>query len=110
MDLGLTLMHLARQLGVGPWTVANWEHGRTGPAVRFLPAIHTFLGYCPLKPALTLGGRLQQARNAAGLSRRELGRKIGLDEGTIARLERGMAKRPTQRTAAAITAFLPSRG
>ncbi|MFN0006384.1 MAG: helix-turn-helix domain-containing protein [Planctomycetota bacterium] len=43
MDLGLTQRALASTLGVNPWTLLNWELGRTAPQRRFLPLVETFL-------------------------------------------------------------------
>ena len=31
LDLGLSQVAMARQLGVDPWTLLNWEKGRTQP-------------------------------------------------------------------------------
>jgi len=42
MDLGLTQREVARRIGANPWTVANWEKGKTNPASRFLPEIDGF--------------------------------------------------------------------
>ena len=73
MDLGLTRKGLAAKLSVSAESSRSWEESRTKPATRFLPAIYDFLGDCPLLPGRTLGDQLRMAREAAGLSRRELG-------------------------------------
>jgi len=106
MDFGLTRKDLAAKLGVYAEAAKNWEESRTVPALKFLPAIYEFLGYCPLRPAGTRGDRLRQVREAAGLSRRELGRRVGLDEGTLLRLERGITRRPGRRTLLAVASLL----
>ena len=50
LDLGLLQKEVADQIGANPWTIANWEKGKTKPAARFIPAIIGFLGYDP-RPA-----------------------------------------------------------
>ena len=47
MDLGLIQREVARQIGADPWTIANWEKGKTEPVARFIPHILAFLGYDP---------------------------------------------------------------
>ena len=47
LDLGLLQREVSAQISVNPWTVANWEKGRTIPAKRFVPKILRFLGYEP---------------------------------------------------------------
>jgi transcriptional regulator with XRE-family HTH domain len=48
MDLGITQKEVARRMEVDPWTVINWERGKTRPASRALPRIVQFLGNDPL--------------------------------------------------------------
>ena len=50
MDLGLTQREVALQIGANPWTVANWEKGKTNPTPRFTTGIIKFLGYDPRPP------------------------------------------------------------
>jgi len=65
----------------------HWEKGHAAPELRFLPAILRFLGYDPRPEPATFGGRIQAAREAQGLSARELARRLGLDPGTLAAWE-----------------------
>jgi len=44
LELGLLQKEAARQLGVNPWTVLNWERGHTEPPVSAMPDIFQFLG------------------------------------------------------------------
>jgi DNA-binding XRE family transcriptional regulator len=57
MDLGIFQREAASQIGADPWTIANWEKGKTKPAVRFIPRILTFLGYDPrIEPPIKHSG------------------------------------------------------
>jgi DNA-binding XRE family transcriptional regulator len=38
---------VAQQLGVTPWTIMNWEKGRTEPPIVAISTIVRFLGYDP---------------------------------------------------------------
>jgi transcriptional regulator with XRE-family HTH domain len=48
LELGLTQAAAAKRFMVNPWTVLNWEIGRTSPPIRSMPAIRSVLGYYPL--------------------------------------------------------------
>jgi transcriptional regulator with XRE-family HTH domain len=72
-----------------------------------MPAILRFLGYNPLPPGRTWAERLVNARTALGLSQKESAQKIGVDQGTLARWERG-EREPTGGFAARATRFLAS--
>jgi transcriptional regulator with XRE-family HTH domain len=54
-----------------------------------MPAIIPFLGYNPLPEATTLGERLVRHRTTLGMSQKEAAQEIGVDQGTLARWERG---------------------
>ena len=77
------------------------------PAIRFIPQIVQFLGHVPFPAPATLPERLRFHRQALGLSRRRLAKCLGVDEGTLARWERG-ARRPAGRFATIIETFLGS--
>src|SRR5437667_9909875 len=68
LQLGLTQKRAAKELGVNPWTVLNWETGRFEPPIRWLPAILRFLGYNPFPPPTTVGERLLHVRRQRGWS------------------------------------------
>jgi transcriptional regulator with XRE-family HTH domain len=90
LDLGLQQKEVAGQLGVDEATVTNWEHGRTAPAIRFDPVFIRFLGHDPLPAPSSVGEQLRRHRQRRGLSRKGLARQLGVDEGTLARWERGI--------------------
>ena len=54
-----------------------------------MPAIIRFLGYNPLPPGSTWAERLLSCRTAMGITQGESARRIGVDQGTLARWERG---------------------
>jgi transcriptional regulator with XRE-family HTH domain len=96
LGLGLTQLATATRLGANPWTIRNWEKGRTSVALRYYRKVVEFLGYNPLPEALSRGEAIRRERLARGWSRRRLASISGVDEGTVRRLEadtRNMTKR-----------------
>jgi DNA-binding XRE family transcriptional regulator len=89
LALGLTQRTLARRLGVREESVASWEGGLSQPLVRRWPGIIRFLGYNPALPRAGLADRVRAYRREHGLTQADLGRQLGLDEGTIVDLEAG---------------------
>ena len=89
--LGLKMLQreVAKQLGVEKASVFNWEANTSNPEIRYMPAIIRFLGYNPLPEAKGWGGRLVRLRTTLGLSQTEAAVQIGVDQGTLARWERG---------------------
>jgi transcriptional regulator with XRE-family HTH domain len=89
--LGLKLLQrqVAGQLGVNVSSLRNWEANRSKPTVEFMPAIIRFLGYNPLPPGTTWAERLVSCRTAMGVTQGEAAHRIGIDQGTLARWERG---------------------
>ena len=107
LDLGLTQLEVAPQLGVTEKTVNTWEvHGQQ-PEIRYLPKIIAFLGYDPLPPAQTLAEQIIRHRKMLGLSREELARRLGVDPGTLWRWEAEIRK-PRGRFAVLIGRILTS--
>jgi transcriptional regulator with XRE-family HTH domain len=89
LDRGIQQRDAARSIGCRPAALGSWEKGRVAPDVRFWPAILAFLGCDPRPEPAGFGGRLRAAREAEGLSERELARRLGLDPGSVAAWERG---------------------
>ena len=102
---GLRQQDLAVAQGVSEASIYSWENGRAEPEIRFLPKIIDFLGYCPYTPGQPLGERLRIAREAQGLSRKQLARLVRIDEGTVWRWEQGM-RTPKGRLAVVADAIL----
>jgi hypothetical protein len=67
----------------------NWENNLSKPKVSHMPAIIRFLGYNPLPPSNGWADRLVHARTAMGLTQKEAAGRIGVDQCTLARWERG---------------------
>jgi DNA invertase Pin-like site-specific DNA recombinase/transcriptional regulator with XRE-family HTH domain len=66
--LGLKMLQreVAEQIGVCEPSVFNWEANTSQPDFRYMPAIIRFLGYNPLPPAKSMGGRLVRQRPPSG--------------------------------------------
>lgn len=96
---------VAEQIGVDKTTIANWEANRSRPGISYMPAIIRFLSYNPLPPRNDWPGRLVFCRTVLGLSQQESAARIGVDQGTLARWERG-ERRPKDRLAKRVEHFL----
>jgi len=89
LDLGLFQKDVALAIGVDTCTITNWEKGHSEPELRVIPMIIDFLGYEPdALRQVTLGERIKHYRYVMGISQKELARQIGIDPGTLSRLER----------------------
>lgn len=97
LDRSIRQREVARSIGCRPAALGSWEKGRVAPDVRFWPAILAYLGYDPRPEPAGFGGRIRAAREAEGLSERELARKLGLDPGTVDAWERDQVRRPYPR-------------
>jgi transcriptional regulator with XRE-family HTH domain len=97
LDRGLSQRHAAEAIGCHATALLHWEKGSAEPELRFLPAILRFLGYDPRPEPRTFGGRIRAAREAEGLTARELSRRLGLDPQTLAAWETDAVPRPRPR-------------
>ena len=109
LDLGLLQREVAEELGVTESTIWNWEANYSSPQLRLIPKVIAFLGRDPHDTQTdSLGERLVACRRAAGLSQKELARRLGIDPTTLARWERG-EREPSARLAAKLHSFLKAR-
>ena len=105
LALGLIQKQVAKIIDVCTPSIVNWETGRSEPHLKYMPAIIKFVGYDPVPPPDTLASRLVCGRKAAGLSQKEAARRVGVDQGTLARWERG-ERQPTGAFLARVMHFL----
>ncbi len=76
------------------------------PRVEHWPSLYTYLGYCLVEPALTLGEQLRRWRRAQGLCRSAVAQLLGLDDCTLWRLEAGITGEPTRRVRSTVQSLL----
>ena len=89
LERQLTQGNAVAFLSVSVETLHNWEAGKTTPAVKHLPAIMEFLGYCPYQHVRSLGDRLRLHRMHRGLSVKAIAKMLGVDPGSISSWENG---------------------
>lgn len=94
--LKLLQRQVAEQMGVDKSSIYNWEGNRSKPGLEYMPAIIRFLGYNPLPQSESWAERLLRCRTAQGITQKEAAVRIGVDQGTLARWERG-ERQPTGR-------------
>lgn len=91
LDLGLDSKQAAKLLGAHPQSIANWEEGRTAPAVSDIPRVLQFIGYDPRPVPADLIHRLKTHRSGRG-SQREMAKRLGVDPGGFWKWETGRRK------------------
>lgn len=96
---------MADEIGVDEASVFNWESNRVEPAVRIIPGIIRFLGYCPYTPGLPLTGWLKLVRQNLGYSQEGVAWALGIDPGTWRRWEVGQ-RHPAPEDLIRIKSFL----
>lgn len=89
LDLGLQMKQAAKLLGAHAQSLANWEEGRTAPAILYIPRLIHFVGYDPRPVPTSLAERLKAHRIGLGLSQRAMAKQLGVDPGTLAKWETG---------------------
>lgn len=85
--MGLLQKGVAAVIEVDECTIYNWETNRVTPAVRLVPRIIMFLGYCPHTPILPFPERLKLIRQSSGLSRKKVAQLLGVNACTLRRWE-----------------------
>ena len=76
---------VAKAIGVRTASIFNWEKNASHPKPQYMPAIIR----CPLPEGKTWGERLVRHRTTLGITQAEAARRVGVDQGTLARWERG---------------------
>ncbi len=105
LSMKLLQKDVAERIGVKKTSIHIWEGNHATPQVRYMPAIIEFLGYNPLVPATNWAQRLVRHRTTLGLTQGESARRIGVDQSTLGRWERG-EREPTGSLAAPAEQFL----
>lgn len=90
LALKLRQKDVANQTGVDVTSVHNWEINLSQPSLEYMPAIIAFLGYNPLPEGNGWGERLVRHRVSLGVTQAEAARRLGVDQGTLARWEQGV--------------------
>src|SRR5258706_1576891 len=70
LQLKMLQRDVARQIGVTPACVFNWEGNTSTPHVKYMPAVIRFLGYNPLPEVTSLADRLVRHRKLLGMTQR----------------------------------------
>jgi transcriptional regulator with XRE-family HTH domain len=109
LTLKMLQRQVAKQLEVNVASIVNWENNLSKPKVSHMPAIIRFLGYNPLPPSKGWANRLIQGRTALGLTQKAAAGRIGVDQCTLARWERG-EREPSGAFAASAQRFLKIAG
>jgi transcriptional regulator with XRE-family HTH domain len=107
LDAGLSQRQAAEAIGVDETSVFNWESKRVQPAVRLIPNIILFLGYCLYAPAPPTPEWLKLIRQGLGFSQERIAKRIDIDEGTWRRREVGQRK-PSDKYRRVIIDYLES--
>lgn len=98
---GLSRADLAARVGTNVEVVGLWEDGGVTPVVKYLPRIADVVGLdvfdLYLDPAARLG--LSSLRIRAGLSQRQLARRLGAPQTAVSNWERGKVSLPPDRYA-----------
>lgn len=103
--LKLLQRQVAGQIGVDKASIYNWEGNRSKPGIQYMPEIIRFLGYNPLPAGKSWAERLVKCRATLGISQKEAAMRIGVDQGTLARWERG-EREPNGKYIAPATRFV----
>lgn len=91
---GLSRLELAERIGTDTDVIRLWEEGGARPGVKNLLRIANSLGLeirDLYQPEVSRGGTLQDLRVSAGLSQRDLARKLGTTQTAVSRWERAVA-------------------
>ena len=108
-ELSLRQKDVADKLEISQSTYITWETDQAEPEIRYWPKIIELLGCDPLaNKEGTLGERLQARYRELGVPRKRAAARLGIDEGTLLRYERGKW-RPGKRHAGIIERFLARR-
>jgi transcriptional regulator with XRE-family HTH domain len=92
LQAGKLQREVAHELTITTSTYLLWESDRSTPEDRYYPRIFSFLGYDPFPAPTNLPEKIRRKRLELGLPVKDAARLINVDEGTLARWERGEGK------------------
>lgn len=98
IELQLLQKDVAAILDVTEDSITLWENNHAHAMINHYPKIISFLGYVPFPyETKTLGGKINLYRILCGLSYRNLGKLLGVDQTTIMKWESNQSV-PLERT------------
>ncbi|HBL75863.1 MAG: hypothetical protein A2W90_04995 [Bacteroidetes bacterium GWF2_42_66] len=81
---------VAEIIGVStPEVIKDWELNHSKPQIQYIPKIISFLGYSPD----IYKNPVKRYRIERGITQEDFARTLGIDPGTLARIEAGRGKR-----------------
>jgi transcriptional regulator with XRE-family HTH domain len=89
LELGLSQVTLAKQLGLNRNTVTNWESNAQEPDLPQMPSVLEFLGYEPSTESERLAEAIRARRRSLGLTQGAFGELLGVSRETVNLWERG---------------------
>ena len=89
IDLKLTKVAVAKQIGVSPSMIACWEDGLCKPEAANMKNVIDFIGYYPLEEPKNLGEKIKKYRYIHGLNLEEFGQLVNVDGATVWSWENG---------------------
>ena len=107
-EIELLQKDVGQRIGVSPWTIMNWEKGKTNPGIQYYPAIFSFLEYDPFPDPKTLGEKIAAWRQQNGVTRKALARQLRIDETALAKREFDVAS-TSEKKAVQLTSFLEKK-
>ncbi|MFK7948075.1 MAG: helix-turn-helix domain-containing protein [Saprospiraceae bacterium] len=90
LDLNLSVIQAAKDIGITDSTLILWEYDRRLPSISFYPLAIAFIGYDPLYDnSGTLSAKIENYRRKHGLSYDDLGELIGIQGAGLGKIAQG---------------------
>lgn len=96
LELGLTQVQVAQQLGLGLQTISHWESADNIPSIYHYPSIISFLGYYPFRVDESEGGKIVKWRLENGLSLKRFARLLKIHVDRLKLVENNIGKPSTE--------------
>jgi len=106
VDKNMHQAEVAALLHVCEDSITGWENGRSEPRISYYKELISFIGYYPFTHETeSLGGKILKYRQTHGLTRRQMGRKVGVNASAIESWEKGV-NQPTKSSLEQLNTFL----